>query len=301
MLSNLQPPAQQFLLHLNRIHGRLDRAQRRISTGLRIAHVSDDPDQIATLLRARAHLEAAKQTHQNLGRLKAEVDGAEQAVQHAVVLFERVRTLGAQGATATQTADTRAMIAQEVGSVLEQMVGLTGTAVEGRFIFSGDSDQAPPYTIDLALPVPISPYQGSAATRVTEHPNGTTFSVSRTAQDIFDSTDPASNVFATVEALRQALLANDEPAILDAVEALTVAGVHLNTQLAFYGATQNKIAEALDFGQNLQVQLQTQIGSLQDADMTEEILELQQGQVQQNAALSAWARQPRTTLFDYLG
>lgn len=301
MISSLGPREQQFLANLEKIEDRQTLAQRRISTGLRVSQVSDDPDQISTLLTARAHLAANQQIQTNLGRVKAEVDSADQVLQQAITLFEHIRTIGAQGNSATQTAQTRASLAQEVGSTLEQLVGLAGTSVEGRFIFSGDSDQTVPYTIDLTQPSPLSAYQGTAATRQAQHPNGTTFALAHTAQEIFDSTDPATNVFQTANALRVALAANDDAAIALAVDGLTAAGEYLNSQAAFYGTTQNKIAEALDYGNAFQVQLQTQISSLVDADLTEAIVDLNQANTQQQAALESWARLPRTTLFDFLG
>ena len=301
MLSSLRPSAQQFLLNVARVNYRMERAQARISTGLRITKASDDPDQIATLLTARAYLEAARQIQFNLGRVKGEVDSAEQTLQQGVRMFERIRTLGAQGLTGTQTAETRAMLAGEIGSILEQMVGVAGTVVEGRFIFSGDADQTAPYTIDLTLADPFSPYQGSPATRLAQHPNGTTFAVAHTAEEIFDSVDPATNVFDATNALKLALEANDETAIRTAVEGLVVAGTHLNSEVAFYGTRQNKIAEALEFGQMFQTRMEAQISSLQDADVTEAIVDLQQGQTQQQATLASWAQMPRTTLFDFLG
>jgi flagellin-like hook-associated protein FlgL len=104
-----------------------------------------------------------------------------------------------------------------------------------------------------------------------------------------------------VTALRGALLASDQPAIGIAFEALSAVGDHLNSELAFAGTSQNKILEANDYGLTLQLQLRTQIGNLEDADLTEAILELNQGQTQQQAALSSRARLPRSTLFDYLG
>src|SRR5262249_38777590 len=111
MISSLNASALQFLNGLNRIGERMNHAQRQITTGLKVSQVSDDPDQISTLLLARAHLETAKQIGENLARQKAEVDTGEQSLQNAVQLFERARTLGAQGNTATQTATTRATIA----------------------------------------------------------------------------------------------------------------------------------------------------------------------------------------------
>lgn len=301
MISSLKASDQQFLNQLNHISKRMTDAQRQISTGVRLASVADDPDQVSTLLNARANLSAASQIQANLGRVKGEVDAGEQALQSAVQLFERVRTLGAQGVSGTQNASARAALAQEIGSVMEQMVALTGTQVEGRYIFSGDSDHTPPYVLDWTQATPLTPYQGTASTRKVQHPNGTTFQVARTAQEIFDSAAPSQNVFARVMALRDAFLANDEVVGRTALDALTTAGDHLNSQLAFYGTAQNKVQAADNFGQNLQVQLRTQISDLADADLTAAILELNQGQTQQQAALSSRAQLPRQTLFDFLG
>lgn len=300
MIPTLNPFDQQYLNNLEGIRERMERAQRQMSTGVRVEKVSDDPDQVSTLLSSRASLAGVEQIQSNLGRVTAEVNAGEQALQTAVQLFERARTLGAQGANGTQTAATRAMLAGEVESVLEQMVTLTGTQVEGRFIFSGDTDRQVPYTIDVMQDPPVSAYLGSASTRLVQHPNGTTFRVGRTAQEIFDSADPATNVFASLTALRDALTANDDVAVSDALEALTPVAGYLNTQLAFFGTSQNKLQAATDFGQTLRLQLKTQIGQMEDADITEAILELNQGATLQQAALSSRAQLPRYTLFDYL-
>lgn len=300
MLSNLDPAAQQFLNGLNDITSRMNRAQQQLSSGSRIQSVSDAPDQISTLLQARANLDSVQQTLTNLARVKTEVDAGEQALSTSVQLFDQVRTLGAQGATSTQTASGRAAIADQIDGLLQEMAGLAGTSVEGRHIFSGDADQLAPYIYTAASTPPVSAYQGSAATRLIQHPNGTTFPVAETAQQIFDSADPTTNVFSTMEALSTALRNNDTPTIQTIVAGLGNVNDYLNSQLAFYGATQNKVTDATSFGQTLQVQLQTQISNLQDTDMTQAILEMQQAQTQQQAALTSRAQLPRKTLFDYL-
>jgi flagellar hook-associated protein 3 FlgL len=301
MISSLKPSDQIFLNNLNRVSERMNRAQRQLSTGVRMARVSDNPDEVSTLLNARASLAGAQQIQSNMGRVSAEVDAGEQALQNAVQLFERARTLAAQGVTGTQTASGRAVTAQEIGSVMEQLTGLAGTQVEGRYIFAGDADHQVPYTIDLTLPTPVSSYLGAASTRLVQHPNGTTFQVAQTAQEVFDSTAPETNVFASLTALRQALIDNDEPAIRTALDGMTAVADHLNSALASYGSYQNKLSSAKEFGQSLELQLKTQIGGLEDADATEAILQLNQGQIQQQAALTSRAQLPRTTLFDFLG
>jgi flagellar hook-associated protein 3 FlgL len=233
--------------------------------------------------------------------VRSEIDAGEQALQSAVEVFDQVQTLGAQGDTDTQTAEGRAVLAQQLDSLLQQLVGLAGTAVEGRYIFSGDNDQQIPYTYSPGQLVPLSAYLGSSSTRLAQHPNGTTFPVALTAQQIFDSTDPTTNVFTTVQNLSTAFKNNDMAAIQTVMDGLSKVSGYLNRQLAQYGNTQNGIAAATDFGKTLKVQLATQLSSMEDTDLTEAILEMTQAQTQQQAALESRAKLPRSTLFDYIG
>lgn len=301
MISSLNPRTQQFLNNLNQISNQMNQAQTQVTTGLRVTQVSDAPDVISTLLAARASLSSTQDISSNLGQFGTEVDAGEQALQSAVTLFDQVQTLGAEGNTSTSTAAANSDLAQQVGGILQETVGLANTSVGGRYIFSGDADQQAAYTFDGTQNPPVSAYLGSAATRVAQHPDGSTFAVSLTAQTIFDSSDPSTNVFSSIENLQTALNNNDTAAIQTAEGGLTKVAQYLNDQLAFYGTTQNKVAEATDYGNTLQTQLQSQISNLQDADMTAAIEELTQSQTQQQAALESKAQIPHTTLFNFLG
>lgn len=301
MLEYLNSTSAAFVATMDKIERRLTRAQQQVTTGLKMTSISDSPDQVSSLLQTRADLATTEQVQSNLSRVKAETDGAEQALQSAVTMVESARTLGAQGATDTSDAASRKSIADQVGSIMEELVGLANTTIEGRYIFSGDSDQQAPYSIDLSATPPIGDYTGSAASRLVQHPNGSRFPVSRTAQDIFDAADPASNVFKSLDALRTALLNNDSAAIKTAQGNVGTALTYLNGQLAYYGNVQNKVADATTFGDKLKLQLQTHLSALQDADMTSSILEMNQAMLQETAALQAQAKMPKTTLFDYLG
>ncbi|HLH01004.1 MAG TPA: hypothetical protein VKX49_32165 [Bryobacteraceae bacterium] len=59
--------------------------------------------------------------------------------------------------------------------------------------------------IDLAQSYPISTYQGSPSTRLIQAPDGSTFQVAQTAQQIFDNPNTQQNVFVSINNLRQAL------------------------------------------------------------------------------------------------
>jgi flagellar hook-associated protein 3 FlgL len=300
MISSLNSAAQSFLIGLDQIQQRAQHAQQELTTGLKINTVSDAPDQIASLLQTRSDLAQTQQIDANLGRVKTEVDTAEGALQSAVALTERAQTLGAQGSSDLVSSDTRQNLADELGTVLQQLVSTANTTVEGRYIFSGDSDQQAPYSFDPTQPNPVSAYQGSAATRQIQAADGSQFSVALTAQDIFDSPSAQQNVFTSINNLRQALLSNNTARISAAQADVQSSGAYLNQQLAFYGTVQNNVAGATNYAKNYETQLQAQLSGIQDADEAQAITELTQAQTQQQAALVSRAQLPKTSLFDYL-
>lgn len=300
MISPLDAAAQAFLAGLDRIQQRAETAQRQLTTGLKINDVSDAPADITDPWQTRSNLDQTKQIGSNLGGVQTEVNTAESVLQNAVNLVERAQTLGAQGANGTSASTTRQDLANELGSVLEQLVNAANTTVDGRYIFSGDSDQGPAYSIDLTQSYPVSTYQGTPSTRLVQAPDGSTFQVALTAQQIFDNPNAPQNVFVSINNLRQALLKNDDPGITSSISDVQSAGVYLNQQLAFYGMTQNRVAGSISFSQNYETQLQAQLSGIQDADAARAITELTQAQTQLQAAMVSRAQLPRTSLFDFL-
>lgn len=300
MISTLNSVNQAFVNSVDQITQELNTDQLEMTSGLKIQQPSDAPDEISELLQARAALSASQQISTNLSSVSTEVDTGEQSLEGAVNLFTQVQTVAAEAATGTATASSRAQNVQELQSIEQQLVGLANTNIDGRYIFSGDSDQTQPYTYDVTQTDPVSAYQGSASTREIQSPEGGTFPVALTAQQIFDSSDPTTNVFSAINGLITAMNNNDQSAIETAVNGLPAVASYLNQSLAFYGNTQDTITDATNYAQTQQTQLQSQISNLQDADETSTILDMTQAQTQLQAALQSKADIPQTTLFDVL-
>ncbi|MCP5114728.1 MAG: hypothetical protein GY953_28195 [bacterium] len=301
MLRRLDPASDRFLTDMADINRRLEQAQREITSGRRINKPSDRPDQISNVLQMRTELVLTEQAIFNLGRVRTGVDASEQALQAAVGVVERARVLGIQGLNDTQSAETRLMIAGEAEALVQQLVGLSRTTIEARYVFSGDADSVAPYTVDVTLDDPYSAYLGGPVTREVQHPSGSRFNAAKTAEEIFDNADPTRNVFDAVNNLRLGLRNNDQVAIEAAVTQLEGAETHLNRELAFYGAAQNQVAEALDFANKQELRLATRLSEVVDADLTEAIVEFNQTKYQQEVALATKAKMPTTSLFDFLG
>lgn len=300
MISSLDAASQSFLAGLNQIQQTLQTAQTQLTTGLQINSVSDAPSEIADIWQLNSELDQTQQTQTNLGQVSTEVNTAQSALQSAVTLVEQAETYGTQGASDTAGATTRQDLANSLGSILEQLVSTANTTVQGRYIFAGDTDQTTPYSIDLTQSSPVSAYQGSASTRLIQGPDGTTFPVALTAQQIFDSSTASDNVFSSITNLMQGLQNNSDTAINSALGDVQSADTYLNQQLAFYGTVQDRVTGAQTFGQNYTLQLQTQLSGVQDANETADITNMTQAQTQLQAALQSEGQLPRTTLFDFL-
>ena len=300
-ITAFEPSSTAFLNGLNQIQARSQQAQLELTTGLKINSVSDSPTQIPDLMETHQQLDQVTQLNSNLNLVQNEVNTGETSVQSAVTLLEQAQTLTSEGEPSSTSATTRTQIAGQLGDILTQMVALANTTSGGRYIFSGDSDQTAPYTIDLTQTNPISPYAGTASTREIQSPDGSTIPVALTAQDIFDSSTPADNVFQSINSARVALLNNDQTGIDSSLSSLQSSDTYLNTQLAFYGDTQDSITSGLNYGSTLVTQLQTQLAGIQDADSAQAITQMTEAQTEQEAALQSEAQLPRSSLFQYLG
>jgi flagellar hook-associated protein 3 FlgL len=317
MISNLSPQSQSFLADIDRIQQSVAQASAQVSSGLKVSVASDAPDVISELLQLRSNLQVNTQITTNLGSATTVVNVAESSLDSAAQLMDQAVSLAAQGATATMTASDRQNLAGEVQAVEEQMVGISQAQSGGRYVFSGDQPAQPTYALDLTnanLPPKgngtgtgygVDLLIGPSNTGVVADPAGGTFPVSMTAQQIFDNRNPngsasADNVFHAIDGLRTALLNNDQTAITASTATLRTASAYLNQCLAFYGTTQDRLQDATNFAANYNVQLQTQISQVEDADVASASLELSQGTTHMQAAFQAQAEIPHTTLFNYL-
>jgi flagellar hook-associated protein 3 FlgL len=216
-----------------------------------------------------------------------------------VSLVERARVLAAQ--TGTTGAPNRATIAVEARQLHARLITLSGASAEGRYVFGGDGSTNPPFDADATSPTGAALVSGATTNSILiSDERNTTFSVFRTASEVFDAPGTA-NVFKAFEDLTKALVNDSESEVQAALPAIVNALNHLNQQLAFYGNAQNRVASALASAKKNTVALHKDLSQLQETDLPAAILELNSAKVHHEAALMSQSKIPRSTLFDYLG
>jgi flagellar hook-associated protein 3 FlgL len=306
MTSIISSSHQQFLNNINDLQARLTKAQNQVSSGLKVTVASDAPDQVSAILQLHASIQQNQQIQTNLTVAKSEVSTADSSLSAAITLLDQVQTLAAQGANGTnQTAATRQTLAGQVDTLLQQMVNISQTSVNGRYIFSGDADQTSSYEYNPNAASGVDRLQVSDSTRQIQDASGHSFAVGSSANQIFDvrdsSDNPATgNVFAAINAVRVALLNNDTTALKTAQGQVTDASTYLNGQQAVYGNIENRISDALDAAQTQSQDYQKDLSDRQEADPTTAIIEMQQYMTDLQAAMTSEAKLPQGSLFDLI-
>ncbi|HTQ54188.1 MAG TPA: flagellin [Bryobacteraceae bacterium] len=304
MTTGLNPTAEIFLSNLQQIENRISAAEQQLSSGLRVNRASDAPDQISGILQLRAQIAGVQQTQENLAAVTPQVETAGSVIQQAIQVLDTATQLATEAAGGTSSATQRQDAVPQVEGILQQLVSLSQTAVNGQYIFSGDQSGQPSYAMNatgdgvVQLITPGPPGQIADA-------NGLPISIGLTAQQIFDDRDAsgnpaADNVFGAVSGLLAALQANDSAGIQNALSNIQAASAHLNDESSFYGAAQNNMTNASNAAATTLTQLQQQLSSEQDADAAQASLDLQSALTNEQAAMAAQAQFKPQSLFSYL-
>jgi flagellar hook-associated protein 3 FlgL len=308
MTPSINPSAEIFLSNLQQIQNRMTTAEQQLSSGLRVSEASDDPDEISSILQLRAQIAGVQQTQENLANVTPQVESGENAIQQAIQVLDTATSLATETAGSTSSASQRLDAIPQVEGILQQLVSLSQTAVNGQYIFSGDLGAQPQYTLSANDTVQQN-FQAGSPAQIAD-PNGVMLSTGLTAQQIFDDQvggdsgtgNPApDNAFGAITGLLTALQNNDSPGIQTALGNIQAASAHLNDESSFYGAAQNNLTAAGNTASQTLIQLQQQLSNEQDADAAAASMNLTQASTEEQAAMSAQAMLKPQTLFSYLG
>lgn len=305
MIRGIDPNGDFLLAALHNLDSGIQRSQQQISSGLRVSKPSDSPQDVVDILKLNAGIDRSVQVQTNLGLVKDSISTSDSALQAAAKVLDQLIAIGTQGAS-TSSASQRPLLAEQVQQYLTQLVGISQTNINGRYVFGGDADQQPPYALDLSSPTGVKQLTTARATNQVTDINGTRISTSLTAQDIFDARKPDNtpddgNVFLAVNRLRLALASNNEVQIEAALTALHSASDHLNRSLAFYGNAANQVDAAVGLAKAYESDARAALSEKRDADIPAVITEYNLQSTNRQAALSARAQTPKGSLFDYLG
>ena len=137
----------QGLSMMQQLQSALDHTQRQISSGRRIFTPSDDPISASRALDMREAIGRLTQFDRNSGIAANRLSQEEASLGSVNNVLQRVRELSLQANNATQSNESRQLIAVEIREQLDQLVQLANQRDgNGAYLFAGNLEDSKPIT-----------------------------------------------------------------------------------------------------------------------------------------------------------
>jgi len=273
--------------NLGNITEELNKANKVVVTGKRITDLSDDPVGLTQALNIKSSLSNIEQLGRNISMGKSWLATSESALSNVQNLISDARVLCVGMATATTSSEARASAAETIQNSIDEIVSLANTELNGRYVFAGSKTDTTPFS------------QGGA---YSGDNNPFTVKIGRDATVEVGSDGDATfgTIFTTLSDLKSALEGNNVSGIQAAMSKLDDHFVHISTKISDLGSKMIRMDIKENIFQDLKISNTDRLSKIEDADITEAIIELKSKELAYQAALASSAQVMQLSLLDYL-
>jgi flagellar hook-associated protein 3 FlgL len=274
----------------------LKKLNEKLSSGKNISRPSDDPIALINSLGLKTSLSQIEQYDRNIKTGESWLNLSESALSQILDIVGRAREITVQAANDTQTAETRANTATEVGHLLDQAIALGNTKLGGSYIFAGYHTQTTPFTKATLGGIETAQYNGDTNDFQIQIGKDERITVGKNGQTVLMDSD----LFDTLGTLKRALETNDRDTISQQLDALEGVQDYLNNQIADVGARANRLDGKKEVLSNLNLSLTESLSNVEDSDYSEVIVELKEKELAYQAALASAVRITELSILNYL-
>lgn len=295
----------QLLLNLNRNAQQMNNTQTQLATGRKINKPSDDPVGITYSLRYRAELSSNEQYQKNVDSATSWLEFNDTVLNQAGSVLQRLRELTVQGSSDTNPQSALDSINEEVKQLKEQLIDISNSKLNGKYIFNGEMYDTKPY--DFPTKADGSLDTTNAASIVTDQ-GKINFIVGESVQlpinvngnEVFGFSSEGDHLFTTVDNIIKALAAGDTKGLSNQLDNIDS---RVNKMLAIraeIGAKTNRIDLMAGRLSDLEINLTDMQAKVEDADVAEVMMKAKIQENIYNASLSAGAKIISPSLVDFL-
>jgi flagellar hook-associated protein 3 FlgL len=299
-----------FLYNLTNTKIRYDKNISQSTSGKKLTHLSDNPSDMAYVLSLRSKIAQIDQFNDNIETGLGFVKVAESALNSVQNTMYSVVTLAEQGASDTNDAQARSILADRIDKMRDEIMGYANTEVMGKFVFGGSTTNSQPYTkgadfltAGITTPGTVT-YSGNnenidiqadfSVTVATNIPGSQVFGTNAAPQPPYD-------IFQRLSDLVLHLRQNDTAAIGNDISNMHQLNDQIGDAMGNYGNKTAQLNQVKGMLKSFKSSLTAKMSSLEDADMAETISNLSREEVALQAALQSGARIQRYSLMNYLG
>lgn len=315
---------QASLLNLQHNLSRMAELQQRQSSGKLITKPSDDPAGMVDAMRIRSDQRATVQHARNAQDAVGWLSTVDSALTSSTTLLRKARDLVVRGAS-SQGASSREAIAAELELTAEALREQANTQYLGRSVFAGTSNDAEAFARDGSTDPVSYPYASNASGDVERRISAnTTVQVNSPGAVVFGADPwpvvagspvaphgpsearevrPDVSVFALLDRIAADLRSTDPAINSRATHYLDDIDARMDVMLkevASAGTRYNQVLRAQTQIQDRSLTLETQLSSVEDADLAETIVDLKSQEIAYQGALNATSRALQPSLLDFL-
>lgn len=288
----------------------LNKIQQKIGSGRNITMPSDDPLGMTQLFRLGVDNALDERYTKNVDEALGELASTDQALSGIIEVAQRAQELATAGANATNSTTQLTAMANEVGSLLNQLVQLGNTSFAGRSIFAGYKTDAAAFTLG-ANGMDVS-YDGTPSTdpweRMIQVAKNSFVQTNINGEDILGSVTVVAGVPAgsglLYDVTKLKLDLEAVPPDYDAIRAnINMIKTDMRTVMqaqSQVGGRVNQLEMTRNRIEDHQLTQEQEMGRLQEVDMAKEVSNLNFQQTIYQASLGMMSKMLQTSLVNFL-
>jgi len=261
-------------------------SQEKIASGKRINRPSDDPIGMGQALGYRKTIASLKQYNRNINDAKIHIDNVENILDAVTGYLMEAKAIAAD-----PHPDMRAMLADQVVNIRNQVVQLANSKHNGNHLFSGYNTRTAPF--DTAT----FGYNGDDGTKNYMIGDGLQVGIVADGRAIFQG---AADVFQLLDDLETALRNGDAAGITAQLGPLTEVIEGLNTVRAVNAGIYKRLEATGNHNNRFLVNAEDMLSRTEDTDMAAAIVDWQLQQTAYESTLATAAQMIRPSLIDFL-
>lgn len=277
--------------------------QEQLSSQKRINRPSDDPAGMARVLDGRSTLAAIDQYVENIKQGKTRLEINEETLEQVDDLVLQARELAEENSGAEITAEQRALAAENVKEIYDQVMQLANSRIGGRYMYAGYQTDAAPFTRDADYNATYHGDDGSFQIPVTDNVK---VSVDADGRNYFqDAANGGVNIFDQlrdlIDGLENADLTAGTTQIQATVDPLDDAHAQITNKRSEAAPKFYRLEASEEYWTQIKAKVQDAIGRDEDADITRVAVELNNLQTGYETSMAAAAKIIQRGLVDFLG
>ena len=262
-----------------------DTLTSELSSGLRVASLSDDPVAVAQSTLLGSSISQDDTFVQTASNEASRLQVTDSTLGEVVTQVTSAISTAVEGNNGTLNASDIASVAQELSGIRDQVLSLANTSYQGQFLFGGSQGSTPPFTLDTSTNPATANYTGDNNVQSVETPNGQKIQTNLPGSSVFGAA--GTGVLGALNQLIADFSGGATTAAITAdTSALTTALGQLSSQRSTLDSALSRLQSSSTYTQTEESQLKVAQSSLVSADPASVASQLSTAETQHQALLS---------------